>query len=136
MHLEDQAEAPVLEARHEIYVPQRPRAVQRLRQQLVGQPAEPLQRHGSASLGGHGHVVGDVEEVVVHPGRLRQSQRREREPLAEARDAREPRGDLRPEGLDRRRRNWAGGRLEKAAPSDVHVGVRGLEPQERAIEMR
>ena len=109
MHLEDQAEASVAETRHQICATgaaRGPAAPTALRRSAGGTAPATRVR---APFGGHGHVAGDVESVVVHRRRLRQPQRREREPLAEARDAREPRGDLRPEGLDRRRETGPAG---------------------------
>ena len=71
MHLEDDPEPPVGEARCQVQVPQRPRAVERLRQRRVGQPVELLQRHRDVGSGQRGHVIGDRRSLGRRPRRAR-----------------------------------------------------------------
>ena len=65
-----EADATVLETRHEREVPQGPGAVERLGEQRVDQAVEAAQRHRLVRAGIGDDVAGDVEARVVHPERV------------------------------------------------------------------
>ena len=131
MHLEDDPDPAVLDFRHQVQVPQRACAIERLGQDRVRELAEALQRDRLPVQ--HGDVTGDVELVVVDPGGFGQPQRRERQPLAKARHPREAGADLRPQRPDRGPGRLRG-RIEQTAPRDVHVSVGCLQSEEGAVE--
>ena len=77
------------------HLPQRPRAVQRLREHPSGQALE-LGLVAGAGQGRVADVEGDVEVRVVDPHRPALIERHEGQPLAVARHEMQPAGDLRP----------------------------------------
>ena len=87
MNAAAEADATVLEARHERELPQRPGAVERLGEQRVDQVVEAAQRHRLVGLGVGDDVAGDVEARVVHPERVAQPRGRIGDPVPAARQA-------------------------------------------------
>jgi len=129
------AHAPVVEGRHEPDLPQRAAAIERRREEPVAARVERLETQRLVVNGEGDHVVGGVELGVVDPCGLADAERREREPLAAARDVRDARANQR---ADRRepRASARGGRLEQRPPADMHRCAFGLQAQEGGVQRR
>ena len=135
MNAAAEADATILETRHEREVPQRPGAVERLGEQGVDQVVEAVQRHRFVGPGVGDDVAGDVEARVVHPERVAQPRRRIGEPVPAARQLAQAGADRRPQRLHRRTLA-RGVRTAQPDPRDVHGRARRFEPQEGRIERR
>ena len=109
-------------------LPQRLLAVELLREHAPGEPAQLLVARGRRQRG-VAHVVADVEVRVVDPHGRDGAERREREPLAVARDEVQAGVDVRDEVVVRRRRA-----LEEQHGAHVHVGAVLLESQKGGVE--
>ena len=133
MELGDHSHAPVLEARREHHLPQRPLAVERDREGGVGERGEAREAERLVVIRQRDDMPRDVEARVVHPERLAEAGGREREPLAEAGREVQPPQDALAERVDSGAVSVGMG-LEESAPADVHMGIWGLDPQERAVE--
>jgi hypothetical protein len=135
MDLADHPDAPVLEVRDEEDLPQRPRAVQRGRQDRRAQRLEARVAHLVVGLGQRHDVGGEVEVGVVDPARLGQAERRVvQAPATPGHLVQAPRRAL-AQRFDGRARLIAR-RSEDGAEADVHVRLRGLQAQERAVDGR
>ena len=133
MRLHHQREAAAVETLHHPDLPQRARPVEGLREQV---PCQLLQLGVAAGTGERrvAHVVGEVEAGIVHPDGPA-LHRRERQPLAVARQVPEPGAD---EGADRLDVDPSvgraeGPRIEERDGSDVHRVRRPLEEDERGV---
>ena len=133
MDLHHEAGRPVLEARREVDLPQRLRAVQRAREHRVGERVEAGARERLVVARERDDVAAQVEALRVDPHGMGESARRERESPAEARRGAEPGGDLRPHARQRDRRPRRIG-AEAPLPRHVHVRARGLRVQEGGVE--
>jgi hypothetical protein len=128
VHLREQRPAAALDALQEPGLPQRPVAIQPLREdpprQLAQLPGPPRLRHRGVP-----HVVADLEVLVVGPGRVEDMQRHRANDLAVARHQRELRreqpGDI-PVG--------GGGALEDHERAKVHRHVLVLDEEEPSVE--
>ena len=126
---------PVLEPGHQEDLPQRPRPVQRSgedrrAERLEARVADPVVRRCER------HDVGrEIELGVIDPARLGQAQRRRLEPPAAPRDLVQPSRRPVSQRLHRRART-PGRRREHRAEADVHMGLRRLKAQERAVDGR
>jgi hypothetical protein len=80
-------------------------------------------------------VRGGVEVLVVDPQGRVEPERVGRDPLAEARGAGEPPGDVREQVLEVGPGAMLG-RLERRRPPDVHVCAWALDGQKRRVERR
>ena len=109
-------------------LPQRPGAVEGLREDASGQPLELLLAAGARQRG-VAHVEADVEVGVVDPHRAALVERHEGQPLAVARD--EVQAGRRSAPPTRRSRCVA---VEHHAAGHVHVGRVALQVQERAVQ--
>jgi len=125
--LGEEREAIALQPLHQPHLPQRLRAVERLRKDPGGQSAQ-LPFGAGGGQRGMADVVGEVEAGVVCPQRPPGLKRREDELLAEARHEIEPRADLVEEVLVAGRRA-----LEDQHRPHMHVAGRGLVGKERGV---
>ena len=126
--LADEPDAAVAQPVGDPELPQRAVAAQRLRQHRVGELRQVLG-------GGAVDVLGGVEVLGVDPQRRVQPERVGGDPLAEARRAGEPPGDVGEQVLEVGARAVLG-RLERRRPPDVHVCARALDGQKRRVERR
>ena len=90
--LGQQRDAAVLEALHEVALPQRTAPVERPRRDARDELAELVHR-SRARQRGASYVVAEVEALVVHPGRVGQPPRHQLQALPVARDEGDPVGD-------------------------------------------
>jgi hypothetical protein len=132
VHLADHAAAAVVEPRREVDAPERATPVERLGQRVVGELREARPAHGLRSE--QSDVLGDVEVGIIHPTRLADSERRERQPAPEQRRVAQPARDRAAKLVEPR--PVAGGRPQQSDPGHVHVGVRRLQVKERRVEGR
>ena len=115
--------------------PQRPRAVERLGQRPVAQGREAARVGTLVGVAEQRHVAVDVEALVVDPERLPHPRRAGREPPAKPRRVSSSRAStLRRRPSSAQRAAGPRGGSSKRAPRHVHVGVRGLDTQEGAVE--
>ena len=133
--LHHETHAAVLEPRRQVDLPQRMRAVQRLRERRVGPRIELRPREHLVIAAECHHVAPEVEPLGVDPHRPREPAGRVCQPHAEARRASEPRRHLRDHPCERDRRAPRAG-PETPLPRDVHVSGGGLRVEKRGVERR
>jgi hypothetical protein len=133
VNLAHHPDPPVLELRHQEDLPQRPRPVQRSRedrraQRLKAGVADPVVRLRER------HDVGpEIKLDVIDPARLGQPQRRRVEPPATPRHLVQPSRRPLAQRLHRRART-SGRRGEHRAEANMHMRPRGLQTQKRAVD--
>ena len=135
MDLADHPHPPILEPGDQEDLPQRPRPVQRSRKdgrakRLKARVADRIVRRRER------HDVGaKIKPDVIDPPRLGQAQRRRIEPPATPRHLVQPPRRPLAQRLHRRART-SGWRSEHRAEANMHMRLRRLQAQERAVQRR
>src|SRR4051794_10130317 len=135
MDLAHHPHAAVLKLRHERDLPQRPRAIQRSRQD---RRAQRLKAGGADRIirrRERHDVHGEIKVAVIDPTRLGQPQRRRFQSPATPRHLVQPPRRALTQGLHRRART-SDRRREHRAKAHVHVRLRRIEAQEGPVQRR